>query len=158
METERTRARGQATTHTLPLSGLHAALAFVSELGKISTMPGITRVTQPTLDVLAVLLEAHQDGSEIYGWEIKKKACRSGPTVYGVMDRLEDADLLEGRWERQTGDDKGPRRRYYRLTDEGVKMARHLLGAHSELPTVEDESSAADHAVSPAHPQLRRVV
>ena len=120
-------------------------------------MPGITRVTQPTLDVLAVLLEAHQDGSEIYGWEIKKRARRPGPTVYGVMDRLEDAHLLEGRWERQTGDDKGPRRRYYRLTDEGVKMARHLLGALSD-PTVEDESSAGHDAVSPADAWLRRVV
>lgn len=97
-------------------------------------MAGIARVTEPTLDVLAVLLRAHHANRDIYGWEIKKQTHRSGPTVYSVMDRLEDADLIQGRWEQQTGQDKGPRRRYYRLTDEGVDLARQLLGVRRSLP------------------------
>jgi DNA-binding PadR family transcriptional regulator len=87
---------------------------------------GIERVTDATLDVLEVLLQAHQDGRDIHGWEIKKATRRSGPTVYGVIDRLEDADLIEGQWEQQDSSDTGPRRRYYRLTGAGVAAAAKL--------------------------------
>lgn len=87
-------------------------------------MTSIERVTEPTLDVLDVLLQAHRDRREIHGWEIKKQTRRSGPTVYGVIDRLEDARLIEGRWEQL---DKGPRRRYYRLTGAGVTTASRMI-------------------------------
>jgi DNA-binding PadR family transcriptional regulator len=90
-------------------------------------MSGIERVTRPTLDVLEVLLKAHQNGRDIHGWEIKKATRRSGPTIYGVFDRLEDAGLIEGHWEHQGSSAKGPRRRYYRLTGAGVTTALVLL-------------------------------
>jgi DNA-binding PadR family transcriptional regulator len=90
-------------------------------------MSGIERVTEPTLDVLEVLHKAHQDGRDIHGWDIKKATRRSGPTVYGVIDRLEDAKLVEGHWEHQDSSAKGPRRRYYRLTGAGVTTALELL-------------------------------
>lgn len=90
-------------------------------------MAGIERITEPTLDVLEVLLQAHQDGRDIHGWEIKKATRRSGPTVYGVIDRLEDARLIAGHWEHQDSSDKGPRRRYYRLTGAGVATASKLI-------------------------------
>lgn len=90
-------------------------------------MPGIERVTDSTLDVLNVLLEAHRHGRDIHGWEVKKATRRSGPTVYGVIDRLEDAGLIEGHWQHQDPLDKGPRRRYYRLTGTGVATASKLL-------------------------------
>lgn len=90
-------------------------------------MPSVERVTAATLDVLELLLEAHREGRDIHGWEIKKATHRSGPTVYGVIDRLEDADLIEGHWENQDSQAKGPRRRYYRLSGAGVATARALL-------------------------------
>jgi PadR family transcriptional regulator PadR len=99
----------------------------LSDLGRIVAMGRIERVTEPTLDVLDVLLGAHACGREVHGWEIKKATGRSGPTVYGVIDRLEDSRLVEGNWERQSPDDKGPRRRYYRLTAVGVTTASQLL-------------------------------
>lgn len=92
-------------------------------------MAAIERVTEPTLDVLDVLLQAHRDDRDIHGWEIKKTTRRSGPTVYGVIDRLEDAGLVEGRWEDQGPDSNGPRRRYYHLTGTGVETAVALLAA-----------------------------
>jgi PadR family transcriptional regulator, regulatory protein PadR len=88
---------------------------------------GIERITEPTLDVLEVLLHAHREGRDVHGWEIKKATRRSGPTVYGVIDRLEDARLIEGHWEQQDSSDTGPRRRYYRLTGAGVATASKLL-------------------------------
>jgi PadR family transcriptional regulator PadR len=90
-------------------------------------MAGVRRVTAPTLDVLEVLLEAHYEGRDVHGWEIKKAINRSGPTVYGVIDRLEDAHLVQGYWESQSPSAIGPRRRYYRLTGAGVESARTLL-------------------------------
>jgi PadR family transcriptional regulator, regulatory protein PadR len=87
----------------------------------------LKRVTEPTLDVLEVLLQAHSDARDVHGWEIKKAVHRSGPTVYGVIDRLEDAGLIEGYWEEQTPHDRTPRRRYYHLTGMGVETATSLL-------------------------------
>jgi len=90
-------------------------------------MAGIERVTDATVDVLEVLFRAHQDGRDVHGWEIKKATRRSGPTVYGVIDRLEDARLIQGHWEHQDSLDKGPRRRYYHLTGGGVAAASKLI-------------------------------
>jgi DNA-binding PadR family transcriptional regulator len=95
-------------------------------------MPGIERVTGPTVKVFDVLLQAHHDGRDIHGWEIKKATRLAGPTVYGVIDRAEDAGLIEGRWEQP---DKGPRRRYYRLTGAGVTTATALLAGRRDQRT-----------------------
>ena len=104
-----------------------------SELGNIAAVAGIERVTKPTLDLLAVLLEANRGNREVHGWELMKAVHRPGPTVYGVIDRLEDAALIEGRWQEQAPSDKGPRRRYYRLTEAGVTTAARLLAERGRL-------------------------
>lgn len=88
------------------------------------------RVTNPLLDVLTVLLEAFDNNSqELHGWAIMKATGRSGPTVYGVLDRLEDADWIAGRWEDHNPQPNKPRRRFYRLTPDGVVSASRLLSA-----------------------------
>ncbi|MGW5685196.1 PadR family transcriptional regulator [Nonomuraea sp. NPDC003754] len=90
-------------------------------------MAGIERVTQPTLDVLEALVQAQQRSEEMHGWAIMKATGRAGPTVYKVLDRLEDAHWVKGRWEELADDQPGPRRRFYELTGEGVPAARALL-------------------------------
>jgi len=92
-------------------------------------MLGLTRVTSPLLDVLEVLMGARNDEAQLHGWAIMKATKRSGPTVYGVLDRLEDAGWITGRWEAQHPEPSKPRRRFYRLTDAGVIAARDLLAA-----------------------------
>jgi PadR family transcriptional regulator, regulatory protein PadR len=101
----------------------------LSSLDKIRPVPGVERVTEPTLDVLDVLLQASGTGVEMYGWAIMRIVKRSGPTVYGVLDRLEDAGWVSGRWEERPRTEGSPRRRYYRLTPTGVTAARGLLAA-----------------------------
>jgi DNA-binding PadR family transcriptional regulator len=88
---------------------------------------GLQRITQPTLDVLEVLLRAHKEGEKIHGWAIMKETKRSGPTVYNALDRLEDAGWITGEWEELEPDANRPRRRFYRLTGEGAPAARALL-------------------------------
>ncbi|MFD8529435.1 PadR family transcriptional regulator [Streptosporangium canum] len=90
-------------------------------------MAGIERVTQPTLDVLEALLDASQRDEELHGWAIISATKRAGPTVYRALDRLVEAGLVTRRWEELEPDQSGPRRRYYRLTGEGIPAARALL-------------------------------
>ncbi|SRR6266498_91372 len=92
-------------------------------------MTGPVRVTGPLLDVLEVFLQALTDDQELYGWAILKVTKRAGPTVYGVLDRLEDAGWITGRWEDQPPNANTPRRRLYRLTPTGAAAARDLLAA-----------------------------
>jgi DNA-binding PadR family transcriptional regulator len=93
-------------------------------------MDGPVRVTNPLLDVLEVLLKAFDnDRQELHGWAIMKATTRSGPTVYGVLDRLEDAHWISGRWEDHHPQPNKPRRRFYQLTPAGVVSASRLLTA-----------------------------
>lgn len=87
------------------------------------------RVTGPLLDVLEILLEALGDDAELHGWAIAKTARLSGPTVYGVIDRLEVAGWVGGRWETENPQPGKPRRRLYRLTPTGASATRELLAA-----------------------------
>jgi DNA-binding PadR family transcriptional regulator len=93
-------------------------------------MEGPVRVTNPLLDVLEVLLNAFEnDRQELHGWAIMKAASRSGPTVYGILDRLEDAGWITGRWEDRHPQPNKPRRRFYQLTPTGASSAVRLLAA-----------------------------
>ncbi|WP_106126891.1 PadR family transcriptional regulator [Pseudosporangium ferrugineum] len=87
------------------------------------------RITGPLLDVLEVLLRGFADGEELHGWKIIKATKRSGPTVYGTIDRLEDAGWIIGRWEQENPEPHRPRRRLYRLTPNGVVESRRILEA-----------------------------
>ena len=90
-------------------------------------MPGPVRITAPLLDVLEILLVAFAEDAELHGWAIARAAKRSGPTVYGVIDRLEDAGWIAGRWEEGNPQPGKPRRRLYRLTPTGIALAKDLL-------------------------------
>jgi len=105
------------------------SVATLTDLGKISAVSEPARVTEPLLDVLEVCLEAHEAGAEVHGWAIMKATKRSGPTVYGILDRLEDAGWIEGHWEDRHPEEAKPRRRFYRLTPTGMPAARELVTA-----------------------------
>jgi PadR family transcriptional regulator, regulatory protein PadR len=91
-------------------------------------MEGPIRITNPLLDVLEVLLQAFDSrGGDLHGWAIMKATKRSGPTVYGVLDRLEDSGWISGRWEDENPEQGKPRRRLYSITPTGLIGARELL-------------------------------
>ena len=88
----------------------------------------IERITVPLLDVLEVLLDDLATGQgELHGWAIMRATHHTGPTVYGVLDRLEDAGWIVGRWEDVPPDVGRPRRRLYTLTPTGSNSARQVL-------------------------------
>lgn len=91
-------------------------------------MEGPIRVTSPLLDVLEAFLEAFDSrADDLHGWAIMKATKRSGPTVYGVLDRLEDAGWISGRWEDENPEPGKPRRRLYSITPTGVIGAQEIL-------------------------------
>jgi DNA-binding PadR family transcriptional regulator len=90
-------------------------------------MVGVERVTRQLLDLLAVLLAAHLRGEELHGYVMMKRAGLTGPSTYRCLDRLEDAHLVDARWEELPAGDERPRRCYYRLNRAGVAAARKLL-------------------------------
>lgn len=88
-------------------------------------------LTSQTQAVLAALL---QDTTEPhYGLEIAKAAGLASGTIYPILARLERQKWVESEWENIDQAKEGRRRRrYYRLTGEGARVARDELAATAE--------------------------
>ena len=84
------------------------------------------RMTLPTQLVLRALL-ADAD-REQYGAELGVAAGLPSGTIHPILARLEGVGWLESRWEDVDPSRAGrPARRYYRLTTDGVELARDGL-------------------------------
>jgi DNA-binding PadR family transcriptional regulator len=81
-------------------------------------------VTPATLDVLEALMGPDE---ELYGLMIAQNAGRKAGSVYPILARLEEAGWVESCWEREERAERGPRRRFYRLSPDGLAAARALL-------------------------------
>jgi PadR family transcriptional regulator PadR len=89
------------------------------------------RMTQTTQAVLRALLE--QPSKEMYGLEICAKAALPSGTIHPILARLENAEWLESWWEEADPREQGrPRRRYYRLSEDGAVQARTALARAAE--------------------------
>ena len=86
-------------------------------------MERLTRVTEPTLEVLAELLGS---AAPVWGLRLAKATGRPTGTVYPILGRLEELGWVEGRWE-DAPDRSGPRRRLYRLTAGGAALAAETI-------------------------------
>ena len=84
------------------------------------------RMTLSTQLVLrALLVEPTQ---EMYGLQICHAAELPSGTIHPILARLESCGWLESRWEDVDPAEQGrPRRRYYRLSTDGVEHARTAL-------------------------------
>ena len=51
-------------------------------------------------------------------------------TIYPLLTRLKNSDLLEYRWEESTG---GPPRKYYKLTSNGIDFLKELSKSWEDL-------------------------
>lgn len=87
--------------------------------------PGF-RITDATLDVLEVLL--HERG-DLYGLRIAKAAGRPTGSVFPILAKLEDCGWVTSEWEAGDPAVRGPRRRFYQLSPDGLVQARQVLNA-----------------------------
>src|SRR5436305_4318798 len=84
------------------------------------------RMTLPTQLVLRAMLA--EPTREMYGLQICAAAELPSGTIHPILARLEGVGWLESRWEDIDPIKEGrPRRRYYRLTDQGAERARTAL-------------------------------
>jgi PadR family transcriptional regulator, regulatory protein PadR len=84
------------------------------------------RMTIPTQLMLRALLA--DPSRELYGVEIGTAADLPSGTVHPILARLETVGWLQSRWEEIDPRAEGrPARRYYRLTAEGMELARAAL-------------------------------
>jgi PadR family transcriptional regulator, regulatory protein PadR len=84
------------------------------------------RISLQLLKVLRVLLS--DPNGDHYGLELARASGLPSGTVYPILVRLEQAGWLTSAWEDIDEAAEGRRRRrYYRLTAEGLPAARGLL-------------------------------
>jgi DNA-binding PadR family transcriptional regulator len=88
-------------------------------------------MTVQTQAVLRALLE--EPDVELYGLEIAERTGLLPGTTYPILLRLQQAGWVRDRWESiDPHDEHRPRRRYYRLTDDGALAAREALRKASQ--------------------------
>lgn len=85
------------------------------------------RMTLQAQLVLRALLE--DPAKERYGLELCELAGLPSGTVYPILARLEHVGWVDGIWEDPVAYEKGgrPRRRLYRITQDGAVQARETL-------------------------------
>ncbi|MGH3916916.1 MAG: PadR family transcriptional regulator [Pseudonocardiaceae bacterium] len=83
-------------------------------------------MTLPTQLVLRAMLT--EPTQEMYGLQIGQAAELPSGTIHPILARLEACGWLTSRWEDVDPVKEGrPRRRYYRLSPDGVEYARNAL-------------------------------
>lgn len=81
------------------------------------------RLTHATVSVLRAMLE--NPGRELYGLEVCAMAGLPTGTVHPILARLEGMGWLVSAWEQVNPKAEGrPRRRYYRLSEDGAMRAQ----------------------------------
>ena len=92
------------------------------------------KLTGPLERVLRVLTA--DPSAPHYGYDLMKAAKLPSGTLYPMLARLQQDGLVESEWEAPREDAGGrPPRRYYRLTTEGLRVARlELAQAASGAP------------------------
>ncbi len=70
-----------------------------------------------------------------YGYDLMKATRLASGTLYPMLARLQQEGLVDSQWEDRSQEAGGrPPRKYYRLTAEGVRVARLELAHASAAP------------------------
>lgn len=85
-------------------------------------------MTAPLARVLRAFLA--DPAAPRYGYELMKAAGLQSGTLYPLLARLEDQKLVSSAWETPQHEGQRPRK-YYRLTGEGIRVARLQLAEAS---------------------------
>jgi DNA-binding PadR family transcriptional regulator len=92
-------------------------------------------MNRPTEQVLVALLA--EPTRDHHGAALLRATGLSAGRVYPVLSRLELLQWLDSGWEQPTRHEQGwPRRRYYRLSAQGLAMARGALASARASPSL----------------------
>jgi len=87
------------------------------------------RLSPQTLTVLEVFLDEPREWR--YGYDISRVTALKSGSLYPILMRLADRKLLETSWE--TNEVGKPPRHLYRLTPDGLALARERCPKHSTM-------------------------
>jgi PadR family transcriptional regulator PadR len=94
---------------------------------------GVVRSRRPSAQTLGVLRALLADpGAWRYGYELAAEVGLRSGSLYPILVRLSDRELLEARWEAATRTGRPPRH-LYRLTADGVDYATAHAAAASPI-------------------------
>lgn len=82
------------------------------------------KITSATLDVMEAFLASFD---ELHGFAVARVSGRPTGSVYPILARMEQAGWLESRWETEHPEPGRPRRRFYRLSAQGVAESRRIV-------------------------------
>ena len=86
----------------------------------------MSSLSHQSLRILRLFLEDPR--AEVYGADVIRNSHLLSGTVYPILFRFERLGLVTSRWEKGSPQKLGrPRRRLYRITGEGVRVARRAL-------------------------------
>jgi PadR family transcriptional regulator, regulatory protein PadR len=91
------------------------------------------RFSDQTLALLAALIE--QPRTWRHGYDLSRDTGLKSGTLYPILMRLCDRDLLESKWEESPEPGRPPRHRY-RLTAAGTALSRQALAADTDEPVL----------------------
>ncbi len=100
-----------------------------------------------TLSVLAVLCD--QPSEWQHGYALAKQTGLKSGTLYPILMRLADRDLVEARWQDEPQPGR-PRRHLYRLTAAGLASATGALASAAETAAARAGARKARSAARPA--------
>ncbi|GAA4003116.1 PadR family transcriptional regulator [Deinococcus rubellus] len=84
-------------------------------------MPRPPNISPQTQAILAQLAESHPAWA--HGYDLSKATDLKSGTLYPILRRLHEAELLDAEWEPSPHAGKPPRH-IYRLSEAGLKLAR----------------------------------
>jgi PadR family transcriptional regulator, regulatory protein PadR len=87
-------------------------------------MKGKVRLSPQTVNVFEAFLVSTR--SWRYGYDISRETELKSGTLYPILMRLSDHDLLETKWEPSTEPGRPPRH-MYRLNVDGIRVAREAV-------------------------------
>ena len=84
------------------------------------------KITRNTLRLLSVFVDS--PATDFYGLELSELTEVAYGSLLPLLIRLEDASWLAGEWEHIDPVKEGrPKRKYFRLTEDGMMRARELV-------------------------------
>ena len=100
------------------------------------------RKSPQTMQVLSEFLRNPKDWK--YGYDISRDTGLKSGTLYPILMRMAERQLLETRWE--SAEPGRPPRHMYRLTSDGMQYARQLLPASSTTIRLQPAFSGVKHS------------
>jgi PadR family transcriptional regulator PadR len=96
---------------------------------RVTAMALVRKSSRQTLALMVALMERPRTWQ--YGYELSKETGLKSGTLYPILIRLSDQGLLNSRW--KDAERPGlPRRHVYRLTANGLALAREQMEVSAE--------------------------